>query len=93
MRSVSRERSTPASVVGPSATAASRRARAVSDLEPGRATVASRGPRAAGAGQGPAGDVLMRLSCQARPPQSASIMRFRAAEGRMTASVLAGSGR
>ena len=52
MSSVSRERRSPVSVVGASATAASNRARALSDFDPGSSTTASSAPDATGARQG-----------------------------------------
>ena len=102
MRPVSREGGTPVIVVGPSATAASRRAREVRDFDPGRATVASRGPRGVGAVQGlggpSAGVSLTAAFSQVRgrwPSEaySASIMALRVGLGLMTASALASSGR
>ncbi|PHP53725.1 hypothetical protein BW737_000675 [Actinomyces ruminis] len=58
MSAVSCERRAPRSVVGPSATAAATRARAVSDFDPGRSTTVSSGPVAAGAGQADAVPML-----------------------------------
>ena len=52
MSSVSRERRSPVSVVGASATAASSRARALSDFDPGSSTTASSAPAATGARHG-----------------------------------------
>ena len=54
MSSVSRERRSPLSVVGASATAASSRARALSDFDPGSSTTASSAPTTTGTRHGSA---------------------------------------